>query len=415
VIDLLANPLFLFLTVWGSATLLYLGGVSANLFPRDVPDVTWIAFLNVLTFSLGYLTWSMLACPRPLGHEMDSTPGVPLTARRLRTALNTTLVFGLIAVALCAARLVILSRMYQIDLTRLLWNPRLWRRVVTAVITSSMYEIRLCTIAITLTSSIFSVGFVLLGILLYVGRGRRRYGTVLLFLSISVSIALLSLGRQEVTINVLFLVLSYLSMHRLYHLRRTWEAVRPLAVPLAALVLLFVAIDLLLRKSRTYEREDRLMGFLFSVYWYMASPLAAFAQYLKDAGHTWTGGQSLFFPVYKWLARLHLVPEPTKTVLTEWFYIPYPANVFSYLRDIHEDFGFVGLAVVPYILGSLAAVLRRRAEVFFPYLNLYLALLVLLVFSFYNYLLVSNQFYTQVLFALLFFRFQLLGLDKLSL
>jgi oligosaccharide repeat unit polymerase len=126
-------------------------------------------------------------------------------------------------------------------------------------------------------------------------------------------------------------------------------------------------------------------------------------------------GQSLFFPVYKWLARLHLVPQATKTVLTEWVFIPYPANVYSYLREIHEDFGFVGLAVVPYVLGSLAAVLRRRAEGFFPYLNLYLALLVLLIFSCYNYLLVSNQFYTQVIFALLLFRFQLTGLDKLSL
>ena len=126
-------------------------------------------------------------------------------------------------------------------------------------------------------------------------------------------------------------------------------------------------------------------------------------------------GQGLFFPAYKWFARLHLVPPATKTLLTDMIFIPYPANVYSYLREIYEDLGFAGIAVVPYVLGSLLAGLRHRAETVFSYLNLYLVLLVVLIFSFYDYLLVSNQLYLQVLFALVLFRFRLDRLDEQSL
>jgi oligosaccharide repeat unit polymerase len=408
------NPLFLFLTVWGIATAFYLAGVQVHLFPHGIPETMWAVLLNVATFSLGYLTWNLWTRAKAPNPEMLSSRGVPLTARRLKTSLYITLGFGLLLIGLCLTRLVILSRMFQVDLRSLVEHPTLCRRLITIPITPEMYAIRLCTIAITLTSSFFSVGFVLLGILLYLGRGWRRYGWALLFLLVSLSVGLLSLGRQEAAINFLFVILSYLFTHRLCRLRRPWEMARPLVVPVAILVALFVSIELLLNKSHAYHLDSRLARFLFSLYWYIAAPLGAFAEYLKHAGHTWTMGESLFFPVYKWLARLHWVAPVTKTVLTEWVYIPYPANVYTYLRDIHEDFGFVGLTLVPYVLGYLSAVLQRRAETLFPYLNLYLALLVLLIFSCYNYLLVSNQFYMQVVFALLLFRFQLTGLEKLS-
>ena len=43
----------------------------------------------------------------------------------------------------------------------------------------------------------------------------------------------------------------------------------------------------------------------------------------------------------------------------------------------------------------------------FAFLNLYMVLLVLILFSFYNYSLMSNQVYLQVLFGFLFFRYEL--------
>jgi hypothetical protein len=410
----IVNPLFLYLTVWGSVTCLYLAGVGMGLFPSGGWSAVGIVLLNVLTFSLGYLTWDMLCRPEREEDGIRAPAGVPLTAGRLSLSLKITWLCGVVAVGLCAVRMVALSRAYQISLPGLVSDPSLCRRILTSYIDQTVYETKLTTMAISLSSSMFSVGFVLLGILLYFGKRRSRYLWALAFLAVSLGIGFLNLGRKEVTVNILFVTLSYLFVHRVYGIRKTREVLRDLVLPPAALVVLFILIDVLLQKSQTYERESQVGGFLFSLYWYVASPLAAFAEFVKTQNHEYLMGQSLFFPIYKWLYRFHLVPEGTVSVLTEKLYIPYGANVYTYLRNMYEDFGLIGVAVVPYVVGTLAATLRRRAESFLPYMNLYLVLLILVIFSFYNYLLISNQYYLQVLLAFLFFRFRLTELDRLS-
>lgn len=412
----LVNPLFLYLAVWASVVVLYVAGVAAQMFPPPAPQIYWAVALNVATFSLGYMTWSLLGYGRPEDDLLEAPADAPLTAVVLKRYLNVTLFFGLLAVGLCAARVVILAKTYKIDLPYLVANPYLWRKTLTSAIAPDMVGMRLCTIGITLACSVFSIGFVLLGILLYFGRSRRRYVTVVLFLLTSLTIGLLSLARKEVTINVLFVVLSYLLMHRLYRTRRPREVAWHLIAPAAALAVLFVLIDVLLQKGANYDPENRLMGFLFSIYWYIASPLAAFGEFLKSYDHDWRLGQSLFFPLYKWLVRAHLVqPSDTTSIIQmEKIYIPYMTNVYTYLRNIYEDFGFFGLAIVPYVLGVVAAGLRRRAGQLVPYLNLYMIVLIIVIFSFYNHLLVSNQFYLQAFFGFVLFRARLTGLDRLS-
>jgi oligosaccharide repeat unit polymerase len=408
------NPLFLFLTVWGVATTLYLAGVCTQLFPSAAPGPLWAMFLNVAAFSIGYLTWNMLGRIQEEKCRVPDSSGVPLTAKRLKAALAITMICGLVTVGLCAARVVVLSNAYQVRLTRLMSDPSLWRKMLTNYLDRSINEIQWTAMGISLSSSVFSVGFVLLGILLYVGRSKTRYLYTLAFFLVSLAIGFLNLGRKEVTVNVLFMALSYLFVHRTYRIRRASEVARDLLLPPVVLAVLFVVIELLLRKSQAYERETQLAGFFFSLYWYIAAPVAAFGEFMKSNTQEYLMGQSTFFPIYKWLHRLQIVPASTVTILPEKVYIPYGSNVFSYLRNLYEDFGLIGVAVIPYILGALMAGLRRRAEVFLPYMNLYLILLVLIIFSFYNYLLMSNQYYLQLLIVFLFFRFSLTELDKIS-
>jgi oligosaccharide repeat unit polymerase len=407
----LINPLFLYLTVWVSVVALYAGGLRTGLFPSAAPRIVWAVLLNVTAFSLGYLTWNTLGRRKAEGETLAMRIDHPLTAGQLKSPLNVTLCFGLLAVVLCATRVVILADTYKIELQRIVSSPYLWRLILTSVITPDMIGIRLCTIGITLASSIFSIGFVLLGVLLYVGRSRWRYVYLLLFLVTSLGVGMLSLARKEVTINILFTVLSYLFMHQLYHTRRTREVAWHLGAPIAALVALFLVIEVLLEKGATYERQSRLMGFLFSIYWYLASPLAAFGEFLKSHSHDWRLGQSLFFPIYKWLVRFGLLAptDTTSIVYMEMIFIPYPANVYTFLRNIYEDFGFVGFAIIPYALGALSATVRYQARRFLACLNLYMVILIVIIFSFYHHLLVSNQFYMQIFFGFIIFRHEFDG------
>ncbi|UCD53274.1 MAG: oligosaccharide repeat unit polymerase [Phycisphaerales bacterium] len=405
----LVNPLFLYLAVWVSVAALYTGGLWTGLFPSAAPQLAWAVLLNVATFALGYLTWNTLVHLRATDGMLPRLTNRPLTSQQLGKYLNVTLCFGLLAVALCVVRVVILADIHEIELRRLVSDPTLWRNTLTDVITPDMVGIRLCTIGITLADSVFSIGFVLLGILIYVGRSRWRYTYVLLFLLTSISAGMVSLARKEVTINILFAVLSYLFMHQLYRTRRPREVAWHLLAPVAAGVVLFLLIELVLQKGATYERQSRLLGFLFSIYWYLASPLAAFGEFLKSHSHDWRLGQSLFFPFYKWLVRFHLLAptDTTNIVHMEMIFVPYPANVYTYLRNIYEDFGFIGLAVVPYLLGALAASIRYQARRCLACLNLYMVVLIVVIFSFYNHLLISIQFYMQIFFGFIIFRHQL--------
>jgi oligosaccharide repeat unit polymerase len=408
------NPLFLFLTVWVGVTGLYLAGILTGLFSNSSPDVFGVVFLNIAGFSLGYLTWNMLCC-RGAGTDITyASAGTPLTVRRLKVSLHITLICGLIAVGMCLKRMIMLSETYNTSLINLMYDPNLWRRILTTYIDQSVYETRLTTMLISLSSGMLSIGFILLGILLYFGRRWTRYLYAAAFLSVTLAIGFLNLGRKEVAVNIVFVVLSYLFVHQIYHVRKTSEILGDLVLPPIALGVLFVVIDIVLRKGYSFHRGTAIEGFFFSLYWYIASPLGAFAEFIKEQRHEYLMGQSLFFPVYKWLHRFGLVPAGTVSILSEKIFIPYIANVYSYLRNMYEDFGLFGVAVVPYVLGSLMAVLRRRAELFLPYMNLYLVLLVLIIFSFYNYLLISNQYYLQIVFVFLFFRFRLTDLDKLS-
>jgi oligosaccharide repeat unit polymerase len=83
------------------------------------------------------------------------------------------------------------------------------------------------------------------------------------------------------------------------------------------------------------------------------------------------------------------------------------ANVFTYLRNLYEDFGILGVAVIPYLLGWAISAVRERARRHFGFLNLYVVLFVFIFFSFYNYFLISNQVYLQVLFGFVLFRYRI--------
>jgi oligosaccharide repeat unit polymerase len=187
-----------------------------------------------------------------------------------------------------------------------------------------------------------------------------------------------------------------------------------LLIPIVAVVLLFVVIDLLLRKSTEYAQASRLQGFAFHLYWYIASPLAAFNEFLTTFHGHLTLGQNTFFPIYKWLCRFHLVHEAEVALYGEKVYLPFLANVYTYLRNFYEDFGLLGVALAPYALGWLTAAVQRRARRHFQFLNLYLVLLMFILFSSYNFFLLSNQNYLQMAFGFLFFRYEFGGSHEAS-
>ncbi len=411
----LVNPLFLYLAVWFVATSLYIAGMELGLFPRDIPQVLWIVLLNVGTFTLGYMTWNVFGSLIPKRDPLSVPIGRTLTEERFKRSLRITLLCGIITFVLCGARLFMVSQNSGIGLLQLVSDPDMLRLHLVAYVGGGMHETRVSTMAISITSSMTSLGFVLVGLLLYVGRRKRRYFYLFAFLFLSLAGAVLNLSRKGFVVDLLFLMLSYLSIHCLYRQKKTSEVLHDLSVPLAAVAVLFILIEILLNKSQLLGPRNRILGFAFSIYWYISAPLAAFGEFLAHRHEDYLMGQSLFLPLWKWLSRLDLVPPSSIALYGDKVYIPHMVNVYSYLRNIYEDFGMFGVAIVPYVLGWLGSALRSKASLFLPYLNIYLILLVLIIFSFYNYLLLSNQFYLQAFFGLVFFRYRLTDLEHIEM
>ena len=425
----LVNPLSLFLMVWGTATILYLSGVLAGTFPAPEPLTVELLLLSIGTFCLGYLTWSLFRDlpPRltPLalgraGHTAGSasTTCPPLTRDRLARALQIILLVGLVALGMELYRFAALASHFNTSWSYLVTHPARLRLRLVQFISASQFQTSATVMLLSLTNSIFSIGFVLLGVFLYRDRTRWKYVYLFAFLFISLLIGLMHLSRYEVTTNILYLVFTYCFLHAWDSSKQQAEglgALRPpfrlsrlqLVVPLAAIAVLFLVIDLLLRKSAEYGQANRLQGFVYHLYWYVASPLAAFNQFLTTFTGDYKLGQNTFFPFYKWLCRFHLARETEFALYGEKVYIPHAAAVYTYLQNFYADFGILGVALAPYALGWISAAVQRQARRCFQYLNLYIVLLMFILFSFYNFFLISNQIYLQILFGFLFFRYEI--------
>ncbi len=424
----IVNPLRLFLLVWGVATTLYLGGVHAGMFPQ--PDVRTLAavLLNAVTFCLGYLTWTLFQGLGPLPHGPAASSGRRLTPKVMTRALKFTLAVGVVALLLEMYRLAVVAEHFDTTWVDLATQPELFRIRLVTFIRENIFRASGTVMLLSITNSLFSIGFVLLGVFFYRDRTRSKYLYLVAFLVISLTIGLIHLSRYETTSNILCLVLAYCftcstdrsgcevsgrtspsGVLQISHLKLHISDYLRLLAPLAAVVVLFAVIDALLDKSSLYDQPSLLRGFLFQVYWYVASPLAAFNEFMATftGDHLW--GQSTFFPLHKWLYRLHLARETQVAVYSEMVFIPYAANVYTYLRNFYEDFGILGVAIIPYLLGWATAAIRVQARRHLHWLNLYLVLLLFILFSFFNHFLISSQSYLQILFGFALFRYQFPG------
>ncbi len=406
-IGLATNPLFVFLAVWGAVSALYAAGVSIELFPFPQPTTIRVLLLNGIVFPLGYLTWTLF---KGLTRQDEDRPAFlswPATSGKIQWALMITFLAGVAAAGLMLYRASLIADQYRMTVADLFAQPVLLRFGLVLFVEESVSHSSLIVQMIAVTSALFAVGFVLLGAFLYIDRTARKYAYLCAFLVMGLAICLMNLSRYDMTVYVLYVIFSYGVVCLSAGEKRFGRAVKDLVLPVLTVVAIFTAVELLLRKRGTYGCTTTAGGILYSFYWYLASPTAALNEFLTDFPGSFDLGQNTFLPFWKWLSRFGLLPAPWVSAYGEYVFVPYPANVYTYLRPFYEDFGIWGVAVLPYLLGGLLAALRGPAGRHVSYLYLYVTLLVPILLSFFSYPILSSQFYMQIGFAFLLFRYDL--------
>jgi len=88
-----------------------------------------------------------------------------------------------------------------------------------------------------------------------------------------------------------------------------------------------------------------------SLYFYMSSHIGVLDRYLDKDNENLIFGAQTFFTFYGILQKFNLVNRPDYQA--KGYFIPYWSNSATYLRDLHSDFGHLGILLFPFLLGLL--------------------------------------------------------------
>lgn len=157
----------------------------------------------------------------------------------------------------------------------------------------------------------------------------------------------------------------------------SWRLLGRLAFVLGVVVLYFVAVGAWYGKLATSEASSvNLKDFsvtsqvalqFVDPYIYATCEAPTLQAAMPDVrGHLW--GTRTFFPIARLLYAVGLLGERPENASLEFYFVPIPSNVYTYLFSFYEDFGIAGMIVCPFLLGLLETKLylrmRNRPDLF---------------------------------------------------
>lgn len=89
-----------------------------------------------------------------------------------------------------------------------------------------------------------------------------------------------------------------------------------------------------------------------SIYLYFSSNIGVLSKYFEYAEEQNMPGENSFRTFYSILSKFELVDRPM--VYSKGYFIPMWTNSATAIRDIHADFGILGICLVPFLLGFFA-------------------------------------------------------------
>jgi len=97
-----------------------------------------------------------------------------------------------------------------------------------------------------------------------------------------------------------------------------------------------------------------------SIYLYLTASHGVLNRYIQGDGENSPIGGNSLLPVYRVLEALGL--DVHANAFQPWYRTPVHLNTGTYLRELHADFGILGILVGPYVLGVLSSVFWYRIQ-----------------------------------------------------
>ncbi len=95
-----------------------------------------------------------------------------------------------------------------------------------------------------------------------------------------------------------------------------------------------------------------------SIYLYFSSHVGVMSKYFEKDNEEARFGENTFSPIYNFLSKFGVTDRVS--FYSKGYYIPMWTNTATYLREIHADFGVIGLFFVPFLLGALLTLFWKK-------------------------------------------------------
>ena len=95
-----------------------------------------------------------------------------------------------------------------------------------------------------------------------------------------------------------------------------------------------------------------------SIYLYVSADVGVLNKYLEHSNEKTRFGENTFMPLYNILAKFDFVDKPN--TYQKGYFIPMWTNTGTYIRELHADFGILGVVLGPFLLGFLATLFWFR-------------------------------------------------------
>lgn len=155
-----------------------------------------------------------------------------------------------------------------------------------------------------------------------------------------------------------------------------------------------------LGESAVLDRVGDVMPFASSIYFYLSGPPVALSSYLREASQEanqpW--GRFTFASIYRVLSKVGLARSVP--FHQEFYGTPEPINTGTYLREIHSDFGPLGVFLFPFALGMTVGWLSRSSRSLVRTVLL-THLYVGVFFSFTYLVVITGQWFQSLVFSIL--------------
>lgn len=95
-----------------------------------------------------------------------------------------------------------------------------------------------------------------------------------------------------------------------------------------------------------------------SIYLYASAHVAVLSKYFEQDDEKTQFGENTFLPIYNFISKFGVVEHPD--FYQRGYWIPMWTNTGTYIREIHADFGILGIIIFPFILGFVTTIFWYR-------------------------------------------------------